>query len=111
MPKVKTVYAYKIQSKVNEIPDEFIESINNQLYCNLCKCAVACNKRFVVDSHRNTSKHQKVFGSISENLIPQTSQTFLRGSDIDFVEKVTGTSKLRYMLLLLIIWKCFRIFY
>ena len=52
MPKVKTTYAYKIQSIVKEFPDEFMESINNQLYCNLCNCAVSCNKRFLVDSHR-----------------------------------------------------------
>ena len=66
-----------------------MESINNQLYCNLCNCAVSCNKRFLVDSHRNTSKHQKTLVSRSENLIPQTSQTCLRSSDTDFVEKVT----------------------
>ena len=89
MPKVKTTYAYKIQSIVKECPDEFMESINNQLYCNLCNCAVSYNKRFLVDSHRNTSKHQKALGSRSENLIPLTSQTFLRSSDNDFVEKVT----------------------
>ena len=34
MPKVKTTYAYKIQSMVNKFPDEFMESINNQLYYN-----------------------------------------------------------------------------
>ena len=56
MPKVKTTYAYKIQSIVKEFPDEFMESINNQLYYNLCSYAVLCNKRFLVDSHRNTSK-------------------------------------------------------
>ena len=66
-----------------------MESINNQLYCNWCTCAVSCNKRFLVDSHRNRSKHQRVFGSRSENLIPQTTKTFLRSSDTDFVEKVT----------------------
>ena len=66
-----------------------MESINNQLYCNLCNCAVSCNKRFLVDFHRNTSKQKKAFGSRSENLFPQTSQTFLRSSDTDFVEKVT----------------------
>ena len=88
MPKVKTNYACKIQSIVKEFPDEFMESIN-QLYCNLCNCAVSCNKRFLVDSHRNTSKHQKALGSRSENLIPQTSQTFFRSSDTDFVEEVT----------------------
>ena len=55
----------------------------------MCNCAVSCNKRFLVDSHRNTSKHQKTLVGRSENLIPQTSQTFLRSSDTDFVEKVT----------------------
>ena len=35
MPKVKTTYAYKIQSIVKEFPDKFMESINNQLYRNL----------------------------------------------------------------------------
>ena len=70
MPKVKTTYPYKIQSMVKEFPDEFMESINNQLYCNLCNCAVSCSKCIFVESHRNTSKHQKVLGSRSENLIP-----------------------------------------
>ena len=51
MPKVKTTCAYKVQSIVKELPDEFMESLNNQLYCNLCNCAVSCNKRFLVDSH------------------------------------------------------------
>ena len=68
-----------------------MESINNQLYCNLCNCAVSCTKRFLVDSHRNTSKHQKALGSRSENLIPQTSQTYLRSSDTNFIKKVTKT--------------------
>ena len=89
MPKVKTTYAYETQSIVKEFPDEFMESINNQFYCNLCNRAVSCNKRFLVDSHRNTSKHQKALGSRSENLIFHTSQTFLRSSDTEFVEKVT----------------------
>ena len=89
MPKVTTTYAYKIQSIVKKFPDQFMESINNQLYCNLCNCAVSGNKRFLVYSHRNTSKHQKALSSRSENLIPQTSQTFLRSSDTNFDEKVT----------------------
>ena len=59
MPKVKTTYAYKIQSIVKEFPDEFMKSINNQLYRNLFNCAVFCNKRFLVDSHQNMLKHQK----------------------------------------------------
>ena len=35
------------------------------------------------------SKHQKALGSRSENLIRQTSQSFLRSTDTDFVERVT----------------------
>ena len=89
MPKVKTTYAYKIQSIVKELSDKFMESINNQLHCNLCNCAVSCNKRFLVDFYQNISKHQKVLSRRSENLIPQTSQAFLRNSDTNFVEKVT----------------------
>ena len=89
MPKVETTFAYKIQSIVKEFPDKFMQSINNELYCNLCNCAVSCNKRFLVDSHRNASKHQKELGSRCEDLIPKTVQTFLRSSDTNFVEKST----------------------
>ena len=76
MPKVKTTYAYKIQSIVKEISDEFMQSVNDELYCNLCDCAVSCNKRFLVDSHRNTSKHQQALDNRYEDLILQTWQTF-----------------------------------
>ena len=71
MPKVETTYAYKIQFIVKKFPEEFMESINNRIYCSLCNCAVSCNKRFLVDSHRNTSKHQKAVDSRSENLFPR----------------------------------------
>ena len=37
MPKVNTIYAYKIQFIVKEFHDEFMESINNQLgYIAIC---------------------------------------------------------------------------
>ena len=87
MPKVKTIYANKIQFIVKEFPDEFMQSTDNELYCNLFNCAVCCNKRFLVDSHRKTLKHQKALGSRSEDLIPQTSQTFLRSSDTDWLKR------------------------
>ena len=77
MPKVKTTYAYKIQSIVKQFPNKFVESINNQLYCNLCNYALSCNKCFLVGSHQNMLKHQKALGSRSENLLPQSLQTFL----------------------------------
>ena len=85
MPKIKTTYAYKIQFIVKEFPDKLL-TIN---YIAICNCAVCCNKRLLVNSHRNTSRNQKALGSRSENLSPQTLQSFLRSSDTDFVEKVT----------------------
>ncbi len=44
-----------------------------------------------VESHRNTSKHQKALGSRSRLLFPYTLQTVLRSSNTDFVKKVTKT--------------------
>ena len=74
MLKVKTTYAYKTQSIVNEFPDEFIEVLTiNYRYIAICvTVGFLANKRFLVDSHRNTSKHQKALGSRSDNLITQT---------------------------------------
>ena len=59
MPKVKTTYAYKIQSIVKEFPDEFMKNTYNQIYCNLCNCVVSCYKRFLIDSHRNSQNIEK----------------------------------------------------
>ena len=53
-----------------------MESINNQLYSNLCNYVVSCNKRFLFDSHQNTSKHQIALGNRSENLIPRQLQIY-----------------------------------
>ena len=88
MPKGKASNTSKIKSVLHDFPGEFVQNPNNELYCNLCNCVVSCTKRFLVDSHRKTFKHQKAL-SRSELQMPQTSQTFLRSSDSDFVEKVT----------------------
>ena len=89
MPNVKATIAYKTQSILKEFPEECMKSPNNEFYCNLCSCTVSCSKRFLVDSYRKTSKHQKALCCRSEQLIPHTSQTLLKSSDTDFVEKVT----------------------
>ena len=88
MPKVKASNTSKIKSVLYGFPDEFTQNPNNELYCNLCNCVFSCNKHFLVDSHRKTSKHQKALGR-SMLQMPQTSQTFLRSSSSDFAEKVT----------------------
>ena len=48
----------------------------------------SCNKRFLVESYRNASKHYNALGSRSELLIPYTSQAFLRSSNTNLVKKV-----------------------
>ena len=60
-----------------------------QLHCNLCSGIVSCNKHFLVESHRNTSKHQKALGIRSELLIPHTLLTFLKSNNADLLEKIT----------------------
>ena len=47
MPKVKTTYAYEIQSIVKELPDEFMKSINNQSYCKNLPEVKAIEESFV----------------------------------------------------------------
>ena len=89
MPNVKATEASKIHPVLLEFPVKFIKSPNNELNCNLCSCTVSCNKRFLVESHRNKSKHQKALGNRSDLSIPYTLQMFLRCSNIDFVEKIT----------------------
>ena len=66
-----------------------MRSTNNKLHCDLCSCTVSCNKHFLVESHRNTSKQQNVLGSRSELLIQHTSQSFLKRDNTNFVEKIT----------------------
>ena len=58
MPKVKATKASKIQSFLEDFPEEFIKSPNNELYCHLCSWTVSRDKLFFVESHQNTSKRQ-----------------------------------------------------
>ena len=89
IPKVKATKTSQRQSVLQDFSEEFMKSHNNELYCNLCRSTISCNKRFLVESHQNTCKHQKALGCRSELLIPHTLQTFLRSSNTDFAENVT----------------------
>ena len=88
MPRVKACNTSKIKSVLDDFPCEFTKTPKNKWYWNLCNCVVSCETCFLVDSHRKTSKHQKVL-SRSELQMPQSLQTFLRSNNSDFVEKVT----------------------
>ena len=88
MPRVKASNTSKIKSLLYDFPNELTQNLNNELYCNLCKCVLSCDKRFLADSHWKTSKHQKTL-SRCKLQIPQALQTFWRSSNSDFVKKVT----------------------
>ena len=84
MPKVKAAKTSKVQFVIQDFPEEFMKSSNNELYCDLCSCTISY-KRFLVESHRNTSNHQKTLGTISELFIPHTLLAPLSSNNNDFV--------------------------
>ena len=89
MPKVKTTYAYKIQSTVKEFPDESMEVLTINYFAISVTVRFLATNAFLlilIEIRRNIKKRQEADLKI---LSPQTSQTFLRSSDTDFVEKVT----------------------
>ena len=91
IPKVRFVNdtkISKIQSVLQDFPEKFMESSNKVLCCNLCSCMGFCKKCFLVESYRNTSKHQKVLSSRPQLLNPDILQRFLRSSNTNFVKKV-----------------------
>ena len=86
MPKAKATLSSKVEHFVKEHPSEFVKTPRSELYCNLCNCVVSCEKKFLVDSHRQTAKHCK-------RLVDQSSsgsQSFLAANPIDFTAKVTS---------------------
>ena len=70
IPKVKAIKTFNIQSILYDFPVEFMTSFINDLYSIMCSCTVSCNKRFVVGTDQNTSKHQNALGSRFELPIP-----------------------------------------
>ena len=58
MPKIKATKTSQIHSVLQDLPEEFIKSPNNELYCNSCSFTVSCNKGFLVESHQNTLLQQ-----------------------------------------------------
>ena len=64
MLKVKTTHAYRIQSIVKEFLDEFMESINNQLYCNWCMARLTRARillKFFAQEIFVTNRRQQLF--------------------------------------------------
>ena len=82
MPRVKAFNTSKNKSMLYDFPEEFTQNPNDELYCNLYNCVLSCDKPFFVDGYWKTLGKSKL-------QMPQTSQTFLRSSYSNFVEKIT----------------------
>ena len=84
MPKVKQSYSSKVCSLLHEYASEFTSTPKGELFCKVCDCIVKCDKKFMVDSHCSSAKHQR--GFLYEKA---STQTFLKTPIQDFAEKVT----------------------
>jgi len=72
MPKVKQPNSLKVRSILHEYVSEFTSTPKGELVCKFCDCSVKSDKRFVVEAHCRSAKHQRdSFHKI------QSSQTFL----------------------------------
>jgi len=58
MPKVKQPNFSKIRSILHEYGSEFTSTPKGESFCKFCDCLVKSNKRFVVEAHRRSAKHQ-----------------------------------------------------
>ena len=85
MPKIKSSYPSQVKAVVNEHAFEFKSAPIGELYCKLCDCIVRCEKKFMVELHRQSVKHQNGL-KLAET---STSQTFIKHPVPNFAEKVT----------------------
>ena len=85
MPKIKPSYPAKVKAVVNEHTSEFKSAPSGELYCKLCDCIVRCEKKFMVESHRHSVKHQNGLKRTEAS----TTQTFIKPLAPNFAEKVT----------------------
>ena len=59
MGKTANSQAVKTKRYVNQFPKEFTCNPRNKLFCQLCATIVKCEKRFHVEQHLQTAKHQR----------------------------------------------------
>ena len=83
MPPIRNNNKARIYEK--EFVSEFRVNSNNELYCLLCCQTVNCEKRFRVESHRNSLKHRKLLSAAADT---KKAQTFLPSLKKDFTRKL-----------------------
>lgn len=88
MPKVAVSSVQKVRNFVEKYPNEFTCSGKSELYCKICSCVVASDKKFSVNHHRDSQKHKN--GIIrNDNFVgKQSSQTFLNFKSSKYSEKL-----------------------
>lgn len=63
MPKVKKTIEEKIRFIINEFGDETFSSRGNMIYCNICEKLINSQRRYVMQQHVKSNKHQKLINS------------------------------------------------
>jgi len=64
MPEVKQPNSSKVRSILHEHASELTSTPKGELFCKFCDCLVKNEKRFMVEAHRLSAKHQR--GSFHE---------------------------------------------
>jgi len=59
-----TTKFFKIRSILHEHASEFTSTPKREIVCKFCGCLVKSDKRFMVEAHRRSAKHQR--GSFQE---------------------------------------------
>ena len=103
MGKTADSQAVKTKRYVNQFPKEFTCNPRNELFCQLCATIIKCDKRFNVELHRQTAKHQRKVApeqpqaSNSQSfLLPQSQKDFTKQVVTAFLEAEIPLYKLQH---------------
>ena len=66
MPKAAELSFSKVRAHAVRYPKEFMTTSRGELFCTLCSTIVSHDRKFSVDKHRKSSKHQKALSSTSQ---------------------------------------------
>ena len=69
MPKHKTSQRHKARHIATLFDKEFKIDCDGKLFCTYCGVIVNCTKKYYVENHRKTKKHQNLMKSKTKQLI------------------------------------------
>ena len=88
MPKQAKFSIAEVRQTCQEYPDEFSATPAGDLRCNLCDVLVKYDKKFFVEIHQKSKKHQ---GKLETKSKCQSKQTFLHFDLVNFKEQVVSS--------------------